>query len=474
MKLTYEQSLSMNVFENGKQYSYNSIMKKQQEFYSMIGHRTLLFIVAENNIASLISYVSALKNHVAIALLSPKMSVSNFQILIDEYEPEYLWLSNGFFDKAYTLVWEMKKYRLLRRRDRKQPRMDENLALLLPTSGTVGKQKLVRISYENIRVNTRDIIQFLHIDSTQKTITTLPMNYTYGLSIINTYLSAGASIVLNNKMVIQPEFWDIMQRDHITSLSGVPYTFEMIEKVNPFEKYDLPDLQVMTQAGGALNSKTWQYYIRQVQKHSIRFYVMYGQTEATARMSYLNPKLFSEKIGSIGTAIPNGRFILYDEQGLQITKPYTQGELVYMGKNVSLGYAETQIDLAKGDENLGVLHTGDLAYFDENDLFFLTGRRSRFVKIYGIRIDLDSLQNIFSELYQDNVYCVSEQEEIYCFSEMNQKESFMKSIAEQFGIQQRHLNWIQIDLSLFRNGNGKVSYDKMIREVRLRMNAQKN
>ena len=408
----------MNVFENGKQYSYHFIMKKQQEFYSMIGHRTLLFIVAENDIASLISYISALKNHVTIALLSPAMSVSNFQILIKEYEPEYLWLSNGFSDKDYTPVWEWKKYSLLRRRDRKQPRMNENLALLLPTSGTVGKQKLVRISYHNIKVNTRDITKFLQIDSTQKTITTLPMNYTYGLSIVNTYLSAGASIVLNNKMVISPEFWDIMQRDHITSLSGVPYTFEMIEKVNPFEKYDLPDLKVMTQAGGALNSKTWQYYIRQVQKHSMRFFVMYGQTEATARMSYLDPELFPEKIGSIGTAIPNGRFILCDEQDMQITKPYTQGELVYMGENVSLGYAKSQVDLAKGDENSGVLHTGDLAYFDRDDLFFLTGRKNRFAKIYGLRIDLDNLQNALSELYQGDVYCVSEQEEIYCFSEM--------------------------------------------------------
>jgi len=159
---------------------------------------------------------------------------------------------------------------------------------------------------------------------------------------------------------------------------------------------DLPSLKTLTQAGGRMSPENSREFATECGKKGIRFFTMYGQAEATARMSYLPHQHAVEKAGSIGRAIPGGEFWLEDEHGVKIQSTGTTGELVYHGKNVCMGYAESYRDLALGDEFGGILKTGDLAYFDEDGYFYISGRKKRFLKIFGHRINLQDIEDLLS------------------------------------------------------------------------------
>lgn len=257
-----------------------------------------------------------------------------------------------------------------------------DLAVCLTTSGSTGSPKLVRLKLRNIIANAESIAEYLHIDADERPITMLPMYYSYGLSIINSHLLKGATILLTDKSYAQREFWNFLRENEATSMSGVPYTWEMLRRLR-FMRMDLPSVKTMTQAGGKLNAEIAKEYIQWAKSQGKRFIVMYGQTEATARMSYLPWEKAEEKYASIGVAIPGGEFSLAED-----------GELVYKGENVSLGYAECAEDLLKGDENHGILHTGDMARVDEDGYYYITGRKKRFVKVWGNRCNLDQVEQL--------------------------------------------------------------------------------
>ncbi len=172
------------------------------------------------------------------------------------------------------------------------------------------------------------IVQYLHLDETERPITTLPMNYTYGLSIINSHLMVGATILLTEKGLMQKEFWTFFKEQEATSFGGVPYTYEMLERLR-FFRMDLPSLRYFTQAGGKLAPERHRKFAEYAQKRGKKFVVMYGQTEATARMGYLPPERALDKCGSMGVAIPGGRMWLRDVDGSRITEPRIVGELLH-------------------------------------------------------------------------------------------------------------------------------------------------
>jgi long-subunit acyl-CoA synthetase (AMP-forming) len=258
--------------------------------------------------------------------------------------------------------------------------MHEDLALLIMTSGTTGNPKLVRLSYRNLSANAESISEYLHIRDDDKAITTLPMNYVYGLSVINSHLHAGASIILTNATLMEKRFWDLFKTNRPTMLSGVPYTYEQIKRLQ-WRRMELPSLRVLTQAGGKLHPDLVREFASICREKDLLFYVMYGAAEATARMSYLPPHLAMEKPSSIGMAIPGGELWIEND-----------GELCYRGENVSLGYAECRGDLARGDDRQGVLKTGDLATQDEDGAFYISGRKSRFIKLFGNRVNLEDVE----------------------------------------------------------------------------------
>jgi len=257
-----------------------------------------------------------------------------------------------------------------------------DLALLLSTSGSTGSPKLVRLSADAVEANARAIAAYLGLGPSDRSITSLPLQYCYGLSVLTSHLAAGASVVCTGASVVDPCFWDAVDRHEVTNLAGVPHTFELLDR-SGFAERSHPTLRFLTQAGGRLAPEAVRRWAQVGQRRGFDLWVMYGQTEATARMAYLPPPLVEDNPDAVGVVVPGGSFRLEPVEGCAPD----EGELVYAGPNVMLGYAESPEDLALG-RTVDELRTGDLARIGEDGLVRIVGRRREVLKVFGLRIDL--------------------------------------------------------------------------------------
>ena len=377
--------------ENKKKILYKNVLKKSEILIQNLRSRTLIFVLAQNHIECITGYIGFLRKGLVQMLLNPKINIVLLKQLIHAYSPDYLFLPISRYKdfQHYDLVSELNDHKVLKLNKTNHYSINKNLSLLLTTSGSTGSKKFVRISHQNIYENAKNIVKYLNIDRTHSTITTMPPFYTYGLSIINTHLFSGASIVTTNISIVEKSFWALMKDQKVTSFGGVPYFYEILKKIK-FHKIILPHLKYFTQAGGALNKDLIKYFLNYAEINKVKFIIMYGQTEATARMTYLPYKLAKNKIGSIGIPIPGGNITLRNNK----KENNKNGEIIYKGKNVSMGYSKNYRDLVKADENKGILTTGDLAKKDEDGYLYVTGRKSREVKLYGHRVNLDEMEGI--------------------------------------------------------------------------------
>lgn len=388
------------ITETGENVTYAQLEQYCAQLAANIKSRCLVFNLCHNELGSLVGYVGFLNAKIVPLMLKADLDEELVQNLMQTYKPDYLHVPSdmaGKFSDCKT-VYENLNYALLKTPYDKVYPLNDELALLLTTSGSTGSPKLVRQSYKNIESNTKSIVEYLELTQSERAITTLPMNYTYGISIINTHLAVGASLVLTDKALMQKEFWQQLKEFEATSFGGVPYTYEMLNRLR-FTRMQLPALRYVTQAGGKLSSELHELFAKWALECGKKFIVMYGQTEATARMSYLPADKALEKYGSMGIAVPGGRLFLIAENGTEVTEPETVGELVYTGDNVTLGYAERGEDLSKGDERGGRLETGDMAKFDKDGFFYIVGRKKRFLKIFGNRVNLDETERLLKKRF---------------------------------------------------------------------------
>lgn len=427
---------------------------------NLSSQQSLFFLFCQNSIHDLVIYLAALNKGHAICLLDASMPSSFKHHLINHYRPHYIFEHQQIHYSHYNpieLAWhDMIAYR---RNDFTSPTLHPELALLLSTSGTTGNPKLIRLSRKNIQSNAYSIIKYLAIGTGERAIAHLPMHYSYGLSVINSHLLAGGSLVLTSQSVMQKRFWDTFQKHQCTSFSGVPYHYHLLNRLN-IEQFHLPTLKTMTQAGGRLDKDLVLRFHQYMQLKYGNFYVMYGQTEATARISYLPPSLLPEKIGAIGIPIPDGALKIFDNN-TEIVTPKQIGELVYEGDNVMMGYALTAEDLSKGDEMQGRLKTGDLGYFDEDSIFYLTGRLNRISKVYGLRINLDDIETQLSS--EGPVAVTSDDEFIFLYFEnitLDIAEKNIKKLAESYKIHPSTFQYRQVQ-SLPRTSSGKIDYKQL-------------
>jgi len=336
-------------------------------------------------------------------------------------------------------------------------KIDKDIALLLTTSGSVGNSKLVKITYENLYENARSIKEYLELTSSDRAITSLPFNYSYGLSVINSLLMSGGSLCFTNATMMQKEFWDLMELD-ITHLAGVPFSYAMLEMLRfrrKMEKY--PSLRLLTQAGGHLDPAIVKEFALSADALGKRFYVMYGQTEATARMSYLPYNLAAEHPDSIGIAIPRGKFFILKEDGSLTDSINTEGEIVYSGPNVMAGYAQCLDDLKTLDTPL-YLKTGDLGYFDDNGLLYISGRKKRIIKITGHRLSLDSIEKDLKEKGCDTV-AVGQDEQLVVLLKSGEESLVEEYINNVIKIYKSYVIK-KVDDYLY-TANGKIDYKSL-------------
>jgi long-chain acyl-CoA synthetase len=384
--------------DEGEAVTYGQLHKEVLSNSRIFGKKDLLFIIGRNDLVTLRIYLAAFEAGAVPLLLGADLSEPSLISLIEAYSPSKLFLPKEKYSSLNGLKIENEfdGYFIRSAEIGLSPNLNTNLAFLLATSGSTGSPKLVRFTAENIISNADSIISYLSIDSNECAVTTLPFNYSYGMSVVNSHLRAGASLLLTDRSFFDAEFWRLMKSCGVTSLAGVPYSYEMLMKLR-FERMDLPKLRTLTQAGGKMAPSQTKRVTKLCEAKGIRFFTMYGQTEASPRIAFLSPEYLDMKFGSIGKSIPGGRLWLENEQGEEISEADQIGELIYGGPNVALGYAEKKQDLSRGDDWKGVLRTGDLARQDSEGFFFIEGRKSRFLKIFGVRVSLTSVESWFQQ-----------------------------------------------------------------------------
>lgn len=417
--------------------------------------RSLVFCVCTNSMESVTGYVGFLQKRIVPVLVSAHIDRGLYAQLISVYRPQYVWCPRDFSEG--DPIFAAGNYKLIATGE-DAPELDPALALLLTTSGSTGSPKLVRQTYRNIQANTASIVEYLHIQSKDRAITTLPMNYTYGLSILQSHLMAGARVILTERTIFEKEFWTLFRERQATTFGAVPYTYQMLDRLR-FLRMDLPSLRYLTQAGGRLGEELHHKFAQGLREQGRALVVMYGATEATARMSYVPAEMSVEKAGSIGIAIPGGRFELMDADGNMIETHDTVGELVYYGDNVTLGYAECRDDLRKGDERHGRLETGDMAKRDADGFYYVVGRKKRFLKLYGNRVNLVEIEELFSDAGYETA-CVGEDDHMRIYTTALETKALVDFISEKTGINRAAFTAIHID-SIPHSESGKVLYSEL-------------
>ena len=262
-----------------------------------------------------------------------------------------------------------------------------DLAMLIRTSGSLDRPKTVRLSFGNLRANAVAIAEALSIRSTDRALASLPLDFSFGLSILNSHLAAGAATGLTSAAPSSEELWWCADQMRATCVGAVPVTYQFW-RASRWEPRDHPSLRRLLHAGGALDKTSLLYFARLMRRAGGDLVTMYGQTEATARIAYLPPELLTERLGSVGVAIPGGQVRIQRIDGTAADDGEV-GEVVYEGPNVMMGYALARADLGAGDSR-GVLHTGDLGRL--RDGFLYLARADRQVKVLGRRVDLEQVE----------------------------------------------------------------------------------
>ena len=437
--------------DSGRSVTYGDICDFSKEFAKHLPERSLIFLLSENRIGSLLGYTASLTNRIVPLIISAATEDGLYNHLYELYQPEYLWLPESKVD-GREIVFSAWEYCLVKTGN--QPtQMFEELSLLLPTSGSTGSPKLVRHSYRNIEANADNVRRLFKLDGTEKAMAILPMHYTMGLSVIASHLLAGATLLLSGRSLLDKGFWTTLKE--ATSFTGVPYSYEILTKMR-FTRMDLPNLKVITQGGGKLTEAMWNTLAQYAKDNNKQFIATYGQTECTARMTYLPAEMALDKICSIGIAEPGGQLSIVDDSGNETFEGEAQGEMVYRGKNVTLGYATCREDLLKGDENYGVMHTGDLARRDADGCYFIIGRLKRFLKIYGLRIGLDEVERMIKTEFKTDCYCKGDDEKLIVLV----TDAKLIDILPSFIEEKTHLFHqrveVQVVNEILRNEAGKV------------------
>ncbi len=420
----------------------HKLVKKAAEHIGLELPKQLIVIEATNNIETIVYYLAVLQLNHALWLVDKNLDGQSKQSLYRHYQVNKLIIN----DKVATL-------------NNTSLNLSPELTLLLSTSGTTGSRKLVRLSATNLSSNCQSIIQYLPIVTSDVTITSLPIHYSFGLSIINSHLEMGAAIVVCNHGVLSAEFWELFKGHQVTSFYGVPYHFEMLLKLK-LSRLSLETIRYFAVAGGKLLPAHVISVENYCQSNSKQLFLMYGQTEATARISYLKATKTQSKPNSIGQEIPAGKMWIEDQDGNAISESNVEGELCYQGENVMLGLAESVSDLELGFTT-DILKTGDLALRDGDGDYSIVGRLKRFIKVLGHRINLDEIEEFL--LGQDiNAVCLGKDDLLRCFvkspvMDKNAKDRINTLITRFLNI---HSKYCRIDAieSFPRLTTGKIDY----------------
>jgi len=431
--------------------------------------KQLVFLFCGANSETVIGLLAAAAAGHATALIDPSLTGDRLKGLVEAYQPELILGSRAFGEKLRAVADAAANTRSLTSeagviewiaRDAEPPSVPINpaLELLLSTSGTTGSQKYVRLSRDAIVANARQIAEALAIDERSVGVAHLPLHYSYGLSIVTSHLAAGGGICLVDDSITSPSFWSKIGKVGGSHFPGVPFHYAALARLGAGI---VPEsIKVFTQAGGALDPRIQAKIHEWATLRGGRFFVMYGQTEASPRMTTLQHADVSRKAGSVGVALAGGRLSIVDDEGAALPAD-TIGTVVYEGPNVMLGYAMSRSDLGKGDEMKGRLETGDLGRLDVDGFLYLTGRTKRFAKIAGYRLGLDEIeQELFTVC---SVACLDLGEKIAVVHEQESEtalKSRIRELAANYKVPSSSFALRKV-AQIPRGASGKIDYAKL-------------
>lgn len=452
--LDHPSSSKAVVLPGGRSLDYKALATQSDAFADAVfsrGRKNLGFLLCRNGAECLAAYLGALRGGQAVCLLDAELQPELLLSQVEKYEPDFVFAPGQVPLPGY--VEGKSPFGFLYKREVPcDLPLAAELALLLTTSGSTGSPKLVRLSLRNLQANAESIVSYLQLSLEDRGLASLPLSYSYGLSILNSHLQAGGQLLVTGGGFLQREHWDFISVHQPTSIAGVPYHYEVMLRMRMLER-ELPGLKKLTQAGGRLSADRVSQLEQLCFRRGWQFFVMYGQTEATARIAYLPPERLRDKPGSIGVAIPGGRLSL-DE---------VTGELLYSGPNVMLGYAETRRDLSKGDELRGELRTGDLARRDEEGFYYITGRLKRFLKIFGKRFSLDEMEDVLGRHGCGTPACLGTDDHLVVAIERWDAEPQVIAVLEQlFQIHSSAFRIIRVNV-IPRFANSKIDYPSLAR-----------
>ena len=371
--------------------SYAELVRSANDWTSRVSHehKQLIFFYVPRSLESIACLLGLLHSGHVVALLDPEVKPQARQELESLYKP---WVCVSPDDKgAGSLQLSLTKQN---ERDEASA-VHPDASLMLSTSGSTGSPKFAKLSRSAVLANVLDISNVLKITASDRGLAHLDFHYSYGLSVVTSHLAVGASLGFPTGKFTDRTFWDDLRKLEATHLPGVPFHYEMMNRLG-IKRLKIPSVTVMTQAGGRLASNSQKQVYEYMESVGGRFYVMYGQTEAAPRMSTLPHEKFLEKFGSVGCVLPSGEFSIISEDGTPCAAD-EGGEVSYHGDNVMMGYAFSSDDLLAGDQNGGILRTGDLGSLDQDGYLTITGRANRMGKVFGWRVNLDELEKAVEE-----------------------------------------------------------------------------
>ncbi len=351
-----------------------------------------VFMSIRTTINAVAAYLGVRAAGRPVALFDPRLDAATFAMFVDRYRPAVvIHQDDAPVPAGYQATHSPVIGPAWVRADGGAAAVHPDLAVLLATSGSTGDPKLVRLSRAAIEANTASIVKVLDIRPGAVTMTTLPFFYSYGMSVLNTYLHAGGTVIVTDQTLLDRGFWEDVDRYAVTSLALVPSHFQMLRRLR-FDAARHPTLRTLTQAGGRMDPSLIVEAHGWMSEVGGQLFIMYGQTEGGPRLTTLPADDLPASAGSVGPALPGGRLSIKTEDGQETTAPGVSGEVIYRGPNVMMGYANRADDLASGDDLGGRLATGDLGRLDERGYLSLEGRQSRIGKVFGVRLNLDDIE----------------------------------------------------------------------------------
>lgn len=434
-----------------------------RDFASFLEHkmtpRSLVFILTENNVGGIAWVMSTILSGNVPLILNAHTEQGLLDNLIATYKPALICLPENSEENFGEEVASCYGYKL-QITGYQKAELNNELSHLLPTSGSTGSPKLIRHKYDNIEAAGLNISTFFRLTENDRPLMVLPLYYTMGLSMVFSHFKVGATVLITKLKMTDPTFWRFLKEERATSFTGVPFSFEILDKMR-FYRMKLPDLTLLTQGGGkmpeALNLKFAEY----CRDNGKRWIATYGQSEGTARMAWLPEEYAISKMGSIGIAVPNGELSLRDAEGNFICESPATGEMCYRGKNVTMGYATCREDLLKGDERHGFLPTGDITYRDKDGFYYIKGRMGRFLKIFGNRIGLDECEHILKGSVACECACTGNDEKLVAY--ITDGRECENALAALIGATKLPATVVEVRVTDYipKNEAGKILYSKL-------------